>query len=432
MNGKRILIISYYFAPQNLIGAVRPTKLAKYLARMGHDVTVVCGVGTGAGEDPTLRRDLQELPNVHVVEEWNPLRRIRAQKSAGAPSAQPAAVPAAHRPSLKRRAADAAYRYLRWTAECSFGRRAVKKLRELGGSYDVVFSSYAPVSVHETARWAKKHGMAGRWIADFRDEVGLPFRWQEGRKRRFLRMLRRDADVLCGVSQGILDMMEFSQGRVLSNGFDREDLPAAAPAQPDGLLRVVYCGQFNMGRKGVGDRDVTPVMQALRALIDEGVLAQERLRLVYAGREGALMRRYAAAYGLEGCVEDHGQVSREDSIALQRNADLLLMASWHTAAQKGILTGKLFEYMMMDKPIVCCIKGELPNSGVRQVLEETGMGLCCEEACGAADEARLLDGLRALLSAPKGQRTETHGAVERYAYPELARRLESWFEEEQE
>ena len=173
---KRILIVSYYFAPQNLIGAVRPTKLAKYLARMGHEVTVVCGTGMGVGEDPTLARDLQELKHVHTVAEWNPLRKIRSGKAASAPVSAPAAsAPSAQKPSFKRRLADVVYRYLRWMAECSFGRRAVKKLREIGGSYDVVFSSYAPVSVHETARWAKKHGMAKRWIADFRDEVGLPF-----------------------------------------------------------------------------------------------------------------------------------------------------------------------------------------------------------------------------------------------------------------
>ena len=50
---KRILIVSYYFAPQNVIGAVRPTKLAKYLARMGHEVTVICGLGRDGKKDPT-------------------------------------------------------------------------------------------------------------------------------------------------------------------------------------------------------------------------------------------------------------------------------------------------------------------------------------------------------------------------------------------
>ena len=81
MQHKRILIVSYYFAPQNLIGAVRPTKLAKYLARMGHEVTVICGTGLDGQTDPTLQRDLEELRDVHIIQEWNPLRQLKQQKA---------------------------------------------------------------------------------------------------------------------------------------------------------------------------------------------------------------------------------------------------------------------------------------------------------------------------------------------------------------
>ena len=77
--GKRILIISYFFAPQNAMGAVRPTKLAKYLSRMGHEVTVLCGPGMNDRRDPTLARDLAALREVHVIREWNPLRDRRAR-----------------------------------------------------------------------------------------------------------------------------------------------------------------------------------------------------------------------------------------------------------------------------------------------------------------------------------------------------------------
>ena len=65
--GKRILIISYFFAPQNAMGAVRPTKLAKYLSRMGHEVTVLCGPGMNDRRDPTLARDLAALRVYRVV-----------------------------------------------------------------------------------------------------------------------------------------------------------------------------------------------------------------------------------------------------------------------------------------------------------------------------------------------------------------------------
>ena len=60
----RILVISYYYAPQNTIGAIRPTKLVKYLERMGHQVTVLCGGGLDAKVDPTLQRDLEQMKDV--------------------------------------------------------------------------------------------------------------------------------------------------------------------------------------------------------------------------------------------------------------------------------------------------------------------------------------------------------------------------------
>lgn len=431
--GKRILIISYYFAPQNAIGAVRPTKLAKYLARMGHEVTVLCGPGMNGRRDPTLERDLRELKDVRVIREWNPLRSRQA-RAAGVVPAGGAGAPAAARGGLVHGAADAAYRWLRWQADRSFRRRATAALDGLEGVYDVVFSTYAPWSVHEIAREARRRGLAKRWIADFRDEVGTVFAWQAGRKARYLRMLRREADVLCAASRGFLEMMGFEdRGRVLSNGFDREDLPAAeTPKAPEDGLRIVYCGMIGMGRKGVADRDLTPMLRAVAGLIDQGVLAREAVRLVYAGGESAVFCRQAASCGLEACVEDHGLVSREASIALQRGADILLMASWHMASQRGILTGKLFEYMMMEKPIVCCMSGDLPGSGVKKVLAQTGLGLCVEQAAGPDGEEELRRYLATLVDRWRQEKpllsSKQADEVEAFAYPALAAVLAGWME----
>ena len=438
---KRLLIISYYFAPQNVIGAVRPTKLAKYLVRMGHEVTVIAGGGLDGKVDPTLERDLQELKDVHQLNEWSPLRDwyIRKASQASAPAAPAVSAPAeAAEPSaLKKlimRAVDAVYVYLDWFADRNFRRMAMREIKKLNGTYDAVFSSYAPISVHEVARKVKKRGIARKWIADFRDELSLPFRCQEGFGKRCLQMLRREADILSAVSQGTLEAMQLDDtGRVLYNGFDREDLPQMQPGQADGLLRLVYCGQFNMGRRGVSDRDLTPAFRALAQLVEEGLIRKEEIRLVYAGTEGALMRQYAATCGLEECVEDHGLVSRRESIRLQKEADILLLASWHSAAQRGILTGKMFEYMMMDKPIICCMNGDLPNSAVRQVMEETGIGFCREEASAAQDDEKLLSYTRSLVEKWRAGSSLLEGrscdAVEAYAYPRLAQTLLDWINE---
>ncbi len=439
---KRILIISYYFAPQNVIGAVRPTKLAKYLTRMGHEVTVICGGGLDGKTDPTLERDLQELKDVRLCKEWSPLRdwyiykRSKA-KATSAPAAPASTEKPAEPQGLKKiilRAVDAFYVYLDWFADRNFYRLAMRELKKLNGTYDVVFSTYASFAVHEIAQKAKKRGLAKKWFADFRDEAGVPFRFQQKRKERYMRMIRRDADIISAVSQGFLEMMHFDDiGRVLSNGFDREDIPQVEADRRDDCLRLVYCGQFNMGRRDVADRDLTPAFRALAQLVQEGLIRKEDIRLVYAGNEGALMRRYAASCGLEECVEDHGLVSRKESIRLQKSGDVLLLSSVHTASQKGILTGKLFEYMMMDKPIICCMGGDLAGSGVKQVMQETGVGCCWEEANQVQDEKQLLAYTRMLVENWKNGSSLLAGRkqdeVEAYAYPGLARTLESWINE---
>lgn len=437
----KILIVSYYFAPQNLIGAVRPTKFAKYLARMGHEVTVICGAGRDGKVDPTLQRDMKELGDVHLLAEFNPLRwwYMRKKPAQPAPKGTASAAAAPAKPGGAKRlimqAVDALYRWLRWMADVHFSYLGKKELGRLSGPYDAVFSTYAPFSVHQIAQKARKSGLAKCWIADFRDEVGMPFACQAGKMERYMRMIRRDADIISAVSSGFLEMMHFEDvGRVLSNGFDREDLPAVEASEQTAQLRVVYCGQMQDSRREVGNRDITPMFRALAKLVEQGSLSREEIRLVYAGREGALFTQYAAASGLESCVEDHGQVSREASIALQKGAGILLMGSHHMASQKGILTGKLFEYMMMDKPIVCCMAGDLPGSGVKQVLEETGMGFCCEAANAQADEAALLDWLADKVTCWRSNHSILEGkdsrSVESYSYPQLACELAGWMQQQ--
>ncbi|MEG1676711.1 MAG: hypothetical protein RR379_03515 [Clostridia bacterium] len=447
---KRVLLISYYFAPQNTIGAVRPTKFAKYLTKMGYEVTVICGVGMNGAQDPTLKRDLAELSDVHAVSEWNPLRAYQARKNRKAALAkeakakQPAAMAEgaakqAEPPASKgfvHRLANGLYLFACVLSDKSFGRRVKRELRKLSGTYDVVFSSYAPISVHRAARAAKKSGLAKRWIADFRDEVNMSFGWQEGVRRRFMKMLRKDADLLCAVSDGVLNMMHLQDvGRVLSNGFDREDLRdvLVLPADKPPLLRIVYCGQFRMGRRNVENRDIKPFFSALRTLIEQGMCKAEELSLLYAGDEGEVFTAYASAFGLEARVMDFGRVSREQSLALQKSADILLMASLNVAGQTGILTGKLFEYMMMEKPIVCCMAGDLAGSELKQVLEATGLGICCEQAGGEAEQQALYQYLRELMARWKqGQGLLVSKNIteqSKYDYSRITEELAAWMKD---
>ena len=68
MNDKRLLVVSYYYAPRNVIGAVRCTKIAKYIQRLGWNVDVVTSkYDNSLIKDPLLEKD-SEKTNIFEIE----------------------------------------------------------------------------------------------------------------------------------------------------------------------------------------------------------------------------------------------------------------------------------------------------------------------------------------------------------------------------
>ncbi len=49
------------------------------------------------------------------------------------------------------------------------------------------------------------------------------------------------------------------------------------------------------------------------------------------------------------------------------------MATWNTNKEKGVLTGKLFEYMMFKKPILALVTGE-KNAEIENILKDLNFG----------------------------------------------------------
>ncbi len=427
---KRVLLISYHFSPQNVIGAVRPTKLAKYLTRMGYDVTVVCGKGLGVMRDPLLARDLAELTDLHVVRERSLLRwwkergeptetvrtltdrpilpekaltdeamrkqaeasHARAQAGASNP-VQPRASWAAR---CKHAALNTLYLWLYDCADRAFAREAFRTLYGLGRHFDVVLSTYGPLSCHTVARKAKRWKMADRWIADFRDEAAVPFPWQRGRLRRYVQSVRCNADAITSISEGCLTVMGLAPfGKVIHNGFDTEDLVGLpVPEKHRDRLTFIHCGQM-YGEQ----RDLRPFFAALRDLAQEGAVDLQKIALAYAGRDTGAFARQAAEAGLADCLKNYGALRRDEAIQLQRSAHVLLLAAWNDRARQGNLPGKFLEYLLLNMPVLCCVKGDLPDSEIAQIIRRTNVGVCYEQTHAREDGEALRAYLRTLYAA---------------------------------
>jgi len=106
-----------------------------------------------------------------------------------------------------------------------------------------------------------------------------------------------------------------------------------------------------------------------------------KILIQYAGTSADIMRGFLEEYpALLPMAQVRGQVSRQEAMTMLFQSDLLLLASWNTQKEQGIMTGKVYEYMMMQKPIVTTITGDRAMSELREVLHSIGQDCVWEEA----------------------------------------------------
>ena len=92
------------------------------------------------------------------------------------------------------------------------------------------------------------------------------------------------------------------------------------------------------------------------------------MRIYFASRNAGNFLSLADEFGVRELIDYRGAVSREESLALQQQSDILLLLESNVPEARGVLTGKVFEYLMTDKPIL--LVGPGPDSELYQLLQK--------------------------------------------------------------
>jgi glycosyltransferase involved in cell wall biosynthesis len=371
----RILLVAPMFPPQRGVAPLRTYSFAAAWGAAGHAVTVLT---------TAKRADQVGLPrpatNFEVVElpyrgAWplELLRGLSRSRSGESPAA------ATRRSSLRRRLM-APLRSLkgrtgvfssvrqpdltdRWVKPAAAWARA-------HGPWDAVVSSGGPPAAHLVALRIKAHGGCQVWAADFRDlwsgnhiYTGL-FPWTLLERRREKRVLAH-VDRLVTVSPGLASRLAAKAGKpveVIYNGYDPRDFAALSP-EPifpnDRRVRLVYTGT-------VYDRG-----QDLSALC-AAVAAEPSAILVVASDREDLWSAAARRAGLADRLEFRGSVPRADALRMQRDASALILLDWYDP-RHGVLTGKVFEYLLSPAPI--WVVGGAIDSPAARLVVEAGRGV---------------------------------------------------------
>ena len=358
----KVLIVSLYFPPAGGGGVQRPLKLATHLPALGFETHVL------APDDPKWIHTDEDLAPptqawIHRARYVGPRGRKPAEELHGREGLDLA----------RRRAALFARRLLVPDENVTWNVTAIPAALRIvrAEGIDVVVTTSPPSSVHLVGA-AVKRATGTRWVADLRDSVtGHPHRRHESAAVRAKQqgehavaaLIARYADAVTTVSDAIADEVRTlsPSGRVttIANGCDFEDFDGLAYT-PGERFRITHTGSF------FGKRTPRPFLTAL---------ADSELDVVarFVGDFRASDREWAETLGLGDRLELRPFVGRREALALQRDSEALLLLIPEAAGRgRGVLSGKVFEYLAAERPILAAVP---PDGAAAELIRETGAGI---------------------------------------------------------
>jgi glycosyltransferase involved in cell wall biosynthesis len=266
---------------------------------------------------------------------------------------------------------------------------------------DVVLTTSPPTSVHLIGA-AVKRATGVPWVADLRDSLvahphrnaeRLLVRAKEQSTHALAKLVARNADAIVCVSDAIAEEMRRRdpKGRVeaIANGSDFDDF-AGLDYRPSERFRITHAGSF------FGKRDPRPFLTALKDSGLDDVVAR------FLGDFRSTDREWAETLGLGDRLELIPYAPRRTSLELQRDSEALLLLIPEAGGRgKGVLSGKVFEYLAAERPILAAVP---PDGAAAELIRDTGSGVVV-----APDD---VEGLTAALRDLHGRwRAGTLGAV---------------------
>lgn len=218
---------------------------------------------------------------------------------------------------------------------------------------DTIITSGPPHSMHLIGLGLKEK-LRIRWFADFRDpwttigyQKSLKLSVYSENKHKILeRQVLNAADKIIVTSK--ITKSEFSKItdkpiEVITNGYDFE-----------GISKQTLDSKFSMAHIGsfLSERNPKILWQCLAELVKENPDFANDFELKLIGTISQEILETIQAYTLGDYVNLVGYVSHQEAIVHQQKSQILLLIEINSLETISIIPGKLFEYMVSERPII--------------------------------------------------------------------------------
>ena len=379
MDNKKILIITYYWPPAGGPGVQRWLKFVKYLPEFGWEPTVFIPENPSYPiVDDTLEKDVSINLEIIKTKIWEPYQ-IAEFFGKDNKKFKAGQFDVGKNQSLKSRLSiwvrgnffipDARVFWV--NPSVTYLKKYLKE-----NHFDALVTTGPPHSVHLIGLNLKKEFPNLKWIADFRDPWTEISYYQHLKLTKFADQKHRNleqkvfenADITLATSYADAENFKKKGANAvcITNGFDVENQePRTENREPSTQFTLSYIGVLEQLR------NPEVLWKVLNDLMKENEDFNKNFQLKFVGRIDDRILDEITNSELNDSVKNLGYLSHSEANLEMQNSDLLLITNFSEDKSKGIIPGKIFEYLATKKQIISFGPKE---SDVKRILEETHAG----------------------------------------------------------
>lgn len=241
---------------------------------------------------------------------------------------------------------------------------------------DTLVTTGPPHSLHLIGLKLKQANPKLIWLADFRDpwtEISyhseLKLTKSAQKKHKFLEQeVLQNANCIIATSftdAGNYQNLGAKRVEVITNGFEKSDFTQPLNYSPAQSFKITYSGGLEIAR------NPEVVWEVLQELVQENKEFAKDLEIEFVGNLSVEVENSITNFGLSQYLLKKGYITHKESIKEIRNSNLLFLSNFPDEKSKGIIPGKIFEYLATGNPILAIG----PSGGdVERILRETDSG----------------------------------------------------------
>lgn len=276
-----------------------------------------------------------------------------------------------------------------------------------------------PHSMHLIGLGLHQKFSALYWIADFRDpwtSIGYheKLKLLESSRQKHLDL---EKNVLTSANQIVVTSFQTKEEfkaitstpiEVISNGFDER---AKQDVALDESFSLAHIGSL------LSDRNPTGLWEVLAECVKENEHFRHFFELHLIGKVSEKIIEILDGFGLKEYVKVMGYVSHKEALKHQEQSQVLLLIEIDKPENRGIIPGKLFEYMSANRPIFAVGPKDWD---VSRLIHETASGSCYNYNEKQKMKAGILNYFEAFL---KGKLSIASKGIDIYKRKNLTKKL---------